>query len=104
MSDFLRPFKSAARPRAGDLVLVDSANAYINVYRVSPDFSFADVVFTAKNGEMGLVLDAASDDSGAILYHYVRVLFQRGMVGIAHGGLLRIMNDLDVVQRGLSTW
>lgn len=91
MSDFLRPFRTSVRPDPGDLVLVASANPRINVYRASSDFSFADVVFTADNGEMGLVLDAASDDSGAILYHYVRVLFQRGMVGIVHYGLLRIV-------------
>lgn len=82
---------SKQRPQSGDLVVVNCANTYVNAYRVSPAFSFADVAFTANNGEMGLVLDAAADEKGSILYHYVRVLFQRGAVGIVHAGLLNIV-------------
>jgi hypothetical protein len=78
----------------GDLVVVHSANEFINVYLATPDFSFANVAFSANNGEMGVVLDYASDERGSILYHYVRVLFQRGAVGIAHYGLLLVL-DLE---------
>lgn len=73
------------------MVIVNSANQHINVYAVSPTFSFANVSFTANNGEMGVVIDYASDEAGSILYHYVKILFQRGAVGIAHGGLIKIL-------------
>lgn len=86
---------SKQRPQSGDLVVVNSANQFVNAYSVSPDFSFANVAFTAVNGEMGLVLDAAADERGSILYHYVRVLFQRGAVGIVHAGLLNVMTLWD---------
>jgi hypothetical protein len=87
--------KSSARPQPGDLVLVNSANKGINAYTVSPDFSFANVAFVAINGEMGIVLDNASSENGSILYHYVRVLFERGMVGIVHGGLVKVITLYD---------
>ena len=70
-----------------------SANQFINAYSASADFSFANVAFTANNGDMGVVLNTYSDERNSILYHYVRVLFQTGMVGIVHGGLVRIVND-----------
>lgn len=86
---------SKLRPKSGDLVVVNSANQFINAYNVSPQFSFADVAFVVNNGEMGLVLDPAADEKGSILYHYVRVLFQRGAVGIVHAGLLNIVTLCD---------
>ena len=87
--------KSSTRPQPGDLVLVNSANKGVNAYTVSPNFSFADVAFIAINGEMGIVLDNASAENGSILYHYVRVLFERGLVGIVHGGLVRVITLYD---------
>lgn len=87
---------SKQRPQSGDLVIVNSANAFINAYSVGPNFSFANVAFAANNGEMGLVLDAAADERGSILFHYVRVLFQRGAVGIVHAGLLNIVTLCDL--------
>ena len=42
---------------------------------------------------MGVVLNTYSDERNSILYHYVRVLFQVGKVGIVHGGLVKIIND-----------
>ena len=87
--------KSSARPQPGDLVLVNSANKGVNAYNVSPNFSFADVAFIACNGEMGVVLDNASSENGSILYHYVRVLFARGLVGIVHGGLVKVITLYD---------
>jgi len=89
--------KKMSRPNPGDLVIVNSANEFINVYSVCEKFSFANVSFTAHNGEMGVVLDYASDESGSILYHYVKILFQRGAVGIAHGGLIKILENIDYV-------
>lgn len=94
MYNFLKSFeKSKKRPEPGDLVAVDSANPFINAYNATGDFSFANVAFTANNRELGIVIDAAADEKGSILYHYVRVLFQRGMVGIVHYGLLRIVTE-----------
>jgi len=77
----------------GDLVMVRSANEFVNAYSAIADFSFANVAFTANNGELGVVLNGYSDERNSILYHYVRVLFTRGQVGIVHGGLLKIVND-----------
>lgn len=96
MYNFLKSHERAVRPEPGDLIVVDSANAFINVYSAYGDFSFANVSFTAVNGEMGIVLDYASDEKGSILYHYVRVLFQRGAAGIAHYGLLKIVRPAAV--------
>ena len=87
--------KSSVRPQPGDLVLVNSANKGINAYTAAPDFSFANVAFVATNGEVGIVLDNASSENGSILYHYVRVLFERGLVGIVHGGLVKVITLYD---------
>ena len=95
MPNFLKPLLKTRRPETGDLVVVNSANEFINVYTVAPDFSFANVAFTAVNGEMGVVLGLAAEETGSILYHYVRVLFQRGMVGVAHFGLLLVLDPED---------
>lgn len=95
MSNSIRPFATARKPDTGDLVQVASGNKHVNAYRVTSVFSFADVAFTANNGEIGVVLDAASDDVGSVLYHYVRVLFQRGLIGIVHYGLLSVISDSD---------
>jgi len=84
--------KRTGRPRAGDLVVVNSANKFINAYVASGDFSFANVAFTAKNDEMGIVLNGYSDEKYSILYHYVRVLFQTNKVGIVHEGLVQVVN------------
>lgn len=81
-------------PSPGDLVAVHSANEFINSYVDSFEFSFANVAFTPRNGELGVVLSNCSEEGGSILYHYVRVLFQRGLVGIVHGGLVKIV-DFD---------
>lgn len=70
---------------------VHSANEFVNAYVVSADFSFANVAFAPRNGELGIVLNGYSDERNSILYHYVRVLFSCGKVGIVHGGLLRIV-------------
>lgn len=90
-----RDSRLSGKPQAGDLVIVRSANEKINAYTVSPDFSFANVAFNANNGEMGIVLDYASSENGSVLYHYVKVLFQRGMLGIVHGGLLTVLTLRD---------
>lgn len=95
MPNFLKPLLKTRRPETGDLVVVNSANEFINVYTLAPDFSFANVAFTAVNGEMGVVLGLAAEETGSILYHYVRVLFQRGMVGVAHFGLLLVLDPED---------
>jgi len=87
--------KKPPRPKPGDLVIVNSANEFINVYTPTEKFSFANVSFTAHNGEMGVVIDYASDESGSILFHYLKILFQRGAVGIAHGGLIKILEDIE---------
>jgi hypothetical protein len=99
--------RNTPRPQPGDLVAVRSANQFINAYSASADFSFANVAFTANNGELGVVLNTFSDERNSILYHYVRVLFQSGKVGIVHGGLVKIVNemfeksDLESVNDGL---
>ena len=80
-------------------MVVNSANQFINAYSAAADFSFANVAFTANNDDMGVVLNTYSDERNSILYHYVRVLFQTGMVGIVHGGLVKIVND-DFEQEG----
>lgn len=49
----------------------------------------------AHNGEMGVVIDYASDEIGSILFHYFKILFQRGAVGIAHGGLIKILENAE---------
>jgi hypothetical protein len=89
----VRISKLSVRPQPGDLVVVHSANQFINAYTAAADFSFANVAFTANNGDMGVVLNTYSDERNSILYHYVRVLFQVGKVGIVHGGLVKIIND-----------
>lgn len=83
--------RKSEKPIPGDLVIVRSANEKINAYVISRDFSFANVAFNANNGEMGIVLDYASSENGSVLYHYVKVLFQRGMMGIVHSGLLMVI-------------
>lgn len=79
------------RPQPGDLIVVSSANDKINAYRVTPDFSFADVAGTVNRGDMGIILDFASSDNGSILFHYVKVLFANGLVGIVHYGLIQVI-------------
>lgn len=86
-----------SKPESGDLVAITTGNKHVNAYRVSSTFSFADVAFMATNGDVGVVLDAASDDAGSVLYHYVRVLFQHGGVGIVHYGLLTILSGIEDV-------
>lgn len=85
-------WKKVYRPQSGDLVVVSSANDKVNAYRVNPNFSFADVAGTVNRGDMGIVLDLASSDNGSILFHYVKVLFASGLVGIVHYGLLCVMS------------
>lgn len=95
------------KPVAGDLVVVHSANEFVNAYVAAADFSFANVAFAARNGELGLVLNGYSDERNSILYHYVRVLFGCGKVGIVHGGLLQIVNNffdgVDSVNDGVGS-
>lgn len=78
---------------SGDLVSVKKANPKINAYASSKNFSFSNVVFSAQSGEMGIVLNTFTDRQDNILFHYVEVLFQRGLVGIVHSGLLENLND-----------
>ena len=81
------------RLQAGDLVAVRNANNKVNAYAVSNNFSFANVAFTASSGEMGIVLSNFTDRQDNILFHYVQVLFDRGLIGIVHAGLLENIND-----------
>lgn len=69
-------------------MVVNSANEKVNVYRVNPNFSFSDIIGMAHRGDLGIVLERASSDNDSILYHYVKVLFSRGIVGIVHHGLI----------------
>lgn len=85
-------WKKVYRPQPGDLVVVNSANDKVNAYRVNPNFSFADVAGTVDRGDIGIVLDFASSDNGSILFHYVKVLFASGLVGVVHYGLLCVMS------------
>lgn len=73
--------------------MVRKANDKINAYATAKDFSFANVVFTVSGGEMGIVLNNFTDRQDNILFHYVQVLFERGLVGIVHAGLLENVND-----------
>lgn len=57
------------------------------------DFSFANIAFTVPSGEMGIVINTFTDRQDNILFHYVQVLFERGLVGIVHSGLLENVND-----------
>lgn len=77
----------------GDLVSVKKANDKVNAYAVSKNFSFSSVAFTASSGEMGIVIETFGERQDNLLYHYVQVLFQRGLVGIVHSGLLDNIND-----------
>ena len=83
--------KDYAKPQPGDLILVNASNKFINAYCASQDFSFANVVFSAVNGELGVILNNVTTKNESILYHYVCVLFERGLVGIVHGGLVTIL-------------
>ena len=98
MRNILERIGGTQKPATGDLVVVHSANEFVNAYLAAADFSFANVAFTAKNGEMGVVLNGYSDERNSILYHYVRILFARGLVGIVHSSLLKIMTDPLVSQ------
>ena len=42
---------------------------------------------------MGIVLNNFTERQDNILFHYVQVLFERGLVGIVHAGLLEDVND-----------
>ena len=44
-----------------------------------------------STGQMGIVLDRANSENGSILYHYIKVLFETGNVGIVHAGLVRVV-------------
>ena len=81
------------RLQTGDLITVRKANDRVNAYSVSRNFSFANVAFTVESGEMGIVLNNFTDRQDNILFHYVQVLFERGLVGIVHAGLLENVND-----------
>lgn len=81
------------RLQTGDLIRVRKANDKINAYAAAKDFSFANVVFTVNGSEMGIVLNNFTDRQDNILFHYVQVLFERGLVGIVHSGLLENVND-----------
>lgn len=81
------------RLQSGDLVTVRRANDKVNAYSASNNFSFANVAFTVSGGEMGIVLNNFTDRQDNILFHYVQVLFERGLVGIVHAGLLENVND-----------
>lgn len=81
------------RLQTGDLVTVRKANDKVNAYSVSKNFSFANVAFTVTGGEMGIVLNNFTERQDNILFHYVQVLFERGLVGIVHAGLLEDVND-----------
>lgn len=93
MLNILERLGGPPKPVIGDLVAVHSANEFVNAYVVAAEFSFANVAFSARNGELGVVLNGYSDERNSILYHYVRVLFCSGKVGIVHGGLLKIVNN-----------
>jgi len=75
------------------LVTVRRANDKVNAYAASSNFSFANVAFTVTGGEMGIVLNNFTDRQDNILFHYVQILFERGLVGIVHAGLLENVND-----------
>lgn len=75
-------------------MVVDSANEKVNVYRSNQNFSFSDVIGMAHRGEIGIVLEYASSDNGSILFHYVKVLFCRGLVGVVHYGLIQSVSTL----------
>lgn len=91
------------RPLPGDLVVINAANDKVNAYRVCPDFSFADVVGMVTRGEIGIVLDFASSENGSVLYHYVKVLFSSGFVGIVHYGLLQKIQTPDNAEDFIET-
>jgi hypothetical protein len=81
------------RLQTGDLIAVRKANDKINVYAVSNEFSFANIICTATSGEMGIVISNFTDRQDSILFHYVQVLFERGIVGIVHSGLLKNISE-----------
>lgn len=81
------------RLQAGDLIAVRKANDKVNAYTAAQDFSFANVAFTVTAGEIGIVLNNFTEREDNILFHYVQVLFERGLVGIVHSGLLENVND-----------
>lgn len=87
--------KSYIKPQPGDLILVNASNKFINAYCASKDFSFANVVFTAVNGELGVILNNVTTENESVLYHYVCVLFERGLVGIVHGGLVTVITSYN---------
>lgn len=83
--------KSYIKPQPGDLIIVNASNKSINAYCASKDFSFANVAFAAVNGELGVILNNIASENESILYHYVCVLFERGLIGIVHGGLITVL-------------
>lgn len=85
--------RTIPRLQAGDLISVHRANYTINVYAAAKNFSFAALIFTALPGEIGIVLNTFTESPDNILFHYVKVLFGRGLVGIVHSGLLESIND-----------
>ena len=89
------PARTIPRLQTGDLISVHRANYTINVYAdaAAKNFSFAALIFTALPGEMGIVLNTFTEVPDNILFHYVKVLFGRGLVGIVHSGLLENIND-----------
>ena len=90
------------------ILLVNGSNEYINVYNGDADnFSFSDIIGYAKNGEVGVIIKTYEDSQQSLLYHYVKIAFATGMVGIVHGGLLKILDekrqiDIDVNLENLS--
>jgi len=84
--------KNLKRAVPGNLVVVNSANEWINVYVSSEKFSFSDILGSAKNGELGIVLKNYADNTHDILYHYIKVAFSSGIVGIVHNGLVKIID------------
>jgi hypothetical protein len=92
----IKLLKNIQRAEPGNLISVNSANEWINVYIPNDEkFSFSEILGSAKNGELGVVLKKYTDNNQDILYHYVKVAFCSGIVGIVHSGLIKIVDTKE---------
>ena len=62
------------------------------VYHDSQPFEYSAYAFTATSNDTGIVLARLSENNISILYHYIRVLFSNGKIGVT------ISDNLKVVQ------
>lgn len=77
----------------GDLVSLRGEIYTAAVYHDNQPFEYSAYAFTAVSNDTGVVISRLSENNISILYHYIRVFFSNGKVGVI------ISDNLKIVQR-----